>query len=157
MKKKTAGLLIGAGAGLGLMWTFRDRLLGLFEASATIVLKSRPDGSAGIGNLTDYVKVRRDRHLTWTVINNSTVDGVVSLQNWNDGSGHPTEPATTADPDEHDHEHPPQEGLSRRVPAGKRRKIRGKARSPLGKSEDVHYDVFLDGHPGADPIVRLVL
>jgi len=156
MKKKTAGLLIGA-AGLGLVWAFRDRLLALFEANATIVLKTRPDGSAGIGNLTDYVKVRNNRQVTWTVINNATVDAVVSLQNWNDGSGNPKEPATNADPDDSDRDEPAQDGLSRKVPAGKRRKIRGRARAPIGKVEDVHYDVFLDGQLGADPIVRLVL
>lgn len=156
MKKKTAGLLIGA-AGLGLAWAFREKLLGLFEANATIVLKTRPDGSAGIGNLTDYVKVRNNRHVTWTVINNATVDAVVSLQNWNDGSGNPKPPATNGDPDENDRDEPFQEGLSRKVPAGKRRKIRGRARAPIGKVEDVHYDVFLDGQLGADPIVRLVL
>ena len=156
MKKKTAGLLIGA-AGLGLAWAFRERLVALFEANATIVLKTRPDGSAGIGNLTDYVKVRNNRHVTWTVINNATVDAVVSLQNWNDGSGNQKPPAANGDPDENDRDEPFQEGLSRKVPAGKRRKIRGRARAPIGKVEDVHYDVFLDGQLGADPIVRLVL
>ena len=156
MKKKTSGLLIGA-AGLGLAWTFRERLLALFEANATIVLKTRPDGSAGIGNLTDSVKVRNNRHVTWTVINNATVDAVVSLQNWNDGDGNQKPPAANADPDENDRDQPSQEGLSRRVPAGKRRKIRGRARPPIGKVEDVHYDVFVNGQLGVDPIVRLVL
>jgi hypothetical protein len=156
MNKKTAGFLIGVGAGLGAIWALRDHLTALLDASATIELKSRP-GGAGVNTATEVVKVKQNHRLTWTVINNSTVDVLVSIQNWTDGQGQQRPPAVNPDVDGNDPEEPHQEGLTRRVPAGKRRKIRGKGRAPQGTVEEVHYAIFLDGQAALDPIVRLVL
>lgn len=157
MKKSTAGLLIGAGAGFGLLWFFRDHFTVLADASATIELKSRPGGSAGVNSVTEVVKVKQNHRLTWTVVNNSPVDVLVSIQNWNDGGGRERPAAVDPDADPNDPDEPRQENLTRRVPAGKRRKIRGKARAPQGKVEDVFYVIYLNGQPALDPIVRLVL
>jgi hypothetical protein len=95
------------------------------------------------------------------VHNHSQQGVVISLRDWQDNSNHePVPPAVDADPD--DKEQPPQDGLSREVPAGKKRPIRGRARKPQkngeeADEEDVKYAVYLGEELAVDPIVKLVL
>jgi hypothetical protein len=161
-KESLTGLLIGAGTALGIAWLFGPKLAALLrggnagDKERTIVLKTRASGEPGINEIDsdlETVVVRKNKHLTWWVINESDAAVLVSLENWKDGSGGSI-PAVDPDPDDHDQ--PPQSGLSREVPKNKKRPIRGKARGPLsGNSEEVHYDVYLDTKPAADPIVKL--
>jgi hypothetical protein len=157
--KKTVGLLVGIGAGLGLAWALRHKFAGVLGGKdLEIVLKTVvPGEKAGVRIQPADVMVFKDTDITWHVTNDSDKDVVVSLANWNDGEGHGRRPAVDADVDPHDHEHPPQHDLSRLVPAGKKRKIRGKSRKADAVIETVYYDVNLDGTKGVDPIVRLVL
>ena len=159
MNKKAVGFLVGIGAALGLAWALRHNTTGLLGGKdLEVVLKTVvPGQKAGVRTQPAEVTVLKDTHITWHVMNDSDKDVLVSLANWNDGRGHERRPAVDADVDPHDHEQPPQHDLSRLVPAGKKRKIRGKSRRADGLIEVVHYDVNLDGTKGVDPIVRLVL
>ena len=155
MNKKIAGMMIGAGAGLALAWMFRGRLLRMSEVRADIVVKTGDDGRPHVEFVTDEITVKRNHHARWWVDNRANVEVLVALADWEDLEHRPVPPAVEADPD--DHEHPPQRGLSREVPAGKHRPIRGRARAPRGGAHDekVKYAVHLDGRVEVDPIVKL--
>ena len=156
MNKRSVGLLLGAAAGLSLAWLFRDRIAGLFDRSADIFVETGGDGRPHVVFVTDEVAVKKNNHVRWQVTNDATVDVIVELTGWQDSGGNPVSPAVDADPDDNDH--PPQQGLSRKVPAGKKRPIRGKARGPsTGTVERVKYAVHLDGNLEVDPIVKLTL
>ena len=159
MNKKTVGLLVGIGAGLGIAWALRDKFAGVLGGkNLDIVLKTVvPGQQAGVSTQPAVVTVFKDTHITWHVTNDSDKDVLVALANWNDGDNHGRRPAVDADVDPDDHEDPPQHDLTRLVPAGKKRKIRGKSRKADAIIESVYYDVNLDGTKGVDPIVRLVL
>ena len=162
MRKTTAGLLIGAGAGLILGWLFRNRFRAMFDAPAEIVVDS---GIAGpfVSFVTPEVTVEKSKHVRWQIINNTTAEVLIELKGWEDLNHQPAPPAVSADPD--DHEHPPQHGLSRKVPGRNhggnpgRRPLRGKAREPRGGAieEKVKYAVHLNGPLAVDPIVKLIL
>jgi hypothetical protein len=153
MNKKTTGILVGAGIGFGLAWLFGRR--GQDDQERIIILKTRPDGTAGIEKAPDDVEIRAGKRLTWWVANQSNLEVDVSLQHWTDAGGRPRPPAVDPDPEWDDRDQ--QDGLFRRVPPGQVRKIRAKARRPMGLFEEVYYDVYLNGSPGVDPIVKLVL
>jgi hypothetical protein len=159
MRKTTAAVLIGTGAGFALAWLFRGRLRGMFDEPAEIVVDN---GIAGpfVSYVTPEVVVKKNKHVRWQVTNNSTAEVLVALEDWQDPNHQPAPPAVSADPD--DHEHPPQRGLSRQVPGRNRhpgrRPLRGKARAPRdGDVEDVKYAVHLNGRLAVDPIVKLIL
>ena len=166
MNKKVA-VLIGAGAGVGLGWLLRPFLLHLFggggggggNRDTDILLADNSKGNPCIKKQPDDVEIKQNKHLTWEVKNNSSSDVVISMRNWRDAQNQPVTPATDPDPDPNDHERPPQRGLSREVPSGHKRKIRGKSRAPRGNEEEerVYYDVFVGEEKGTDPIVKLVL
>ena len=157
---KSAGWWI-LGAGLGLAWIFRDELFALFSSTADIELKPLGKDKAGINDQTQYVEVKKNHHLTWTIDNQSCIDVKVTIQDWTDGKRNEKTPAVDPDPDSDDKDEPPQEekGLTRLVPAGKKRKIRGLARPPAdGRDHEyVYYVTYLNGEPGEDPIVKLIL
>jgi hypothetical protein len=155
MSKKTTGMLIGAGAGLALVWLFRDRLTALFDVRALIIVKTGDDNRPHVDFVTDEVTVRRNRNVRWSVDNRSDADVVIALADWENENHEPVAPAVDPDPDDHDH--PPQKGLTREVPAGKRLPIRGRARAPHGPSRDekVKYAVYLGKDLEIDPIVKL--
>ena len=160
MSKKTTGILIGAGAGLGLVRLFRDKIAALFEVRADIIVKTGKDDKPHVVFVTDAITVKRNRHAKWWVDNRSNADVVVALADWADWEdpNHPRVPAAVdADPDDHDH--PPQKELTREVPHGKRRPIRGRARAPQGgaSEEKVKYAVYLGTNLEVDPIVKLTL
>ena len=157
MRKTTAAALIGAGAGVALAWLFRDRLRGAFDQAAEIVVEPGEGGQPRVSFVTPSVTVKKHKHVRWTVINRSTHDVGIALADWQDLSHRPAPPAVDPDPD--DPEHPPQNGLSRSVPAGKRRPIRGRARAPQGGAfeEPVKYSVYLGADLAVDPIVKLIL
>jgi hypothetical protein len=156
MRKTTAAVLIGAGAGLVLAWLLRSRFGAMFDASAEIVVED-DGGQARVTFVTPYVTVKTNKHVRWMVINRSTHEVGIALAGWQDLNHRPAPPAVDPDPD--DPEHPPQNGLSRPVPAGKRRPIRGRARAPQGGSfeEQVKYSVYLGSDLAVDPIVKLIL
>lgn len=154
--RKTAGLLIGAGAGLVLGWLLRDRFTRILDTPAEIVVDTGKDGRPRVTFVTAEVTVKKNKHLRWQVTNRSTTDVLIALADWQDGKKEPVPPAVDADPD--DHEHPPQRGLSRQVPANKKRPIRGRARAPReGNVEKVKYAVYLDHELAVDPIVKLIV
>lgn len=155
---KSAGWWI-LGAGLSLAWIFREELFGLLPAGADIELKPLGKDRAGICDQTQYVKVRSHRHLTWTIDNRSDIDVKVTIKDWTDGKGKQKQPAVNPDRDPEDEDEPLQEkdSLERLVPAGKKRKIRGRARPPADDldHEYVYYVTYLNDEPGEDPIVKL--
>ena len=157
MKKTTVGLFIGASAGLVLAWLFRDRLRGMFDEAADIIVEPGEGGRPRVSFVTPSVTVKKHKHVRWTVINRSTQEVGIALADWQDLGHRPAPPAVDPDPD--DHEHPPQNGLSRSVPAGKQRPIRGLARAPQGGAfeEQVKYSVYLGADLAVDPIVKLIL
>jgi hypothetical protein len=157
MRKTTAAVLIGAGVGLVLAWLFRGRFGAMLEAPAEIVVEPGEGGRPRVSFVTPSVTVKKHKHVRWTVINRSTHDVGIALADWQDLGHRPAPPAVDADPD--DHEHPPQNGLSRSVPAGRRRPIRGRARAPQGgaSEEPVKYSVYLGPDLAVDPIVKLIL
>jgi hypothetical protein len=151
MNDKTTGFLFGAGIGLGVAWVVR--MLGNGDQERIIILKTGDKGTLCMRKPDDVV-IQKKKKLTWWVVNLSTSDVDVSIRNWRDEKGNPKTAAVESDPNDQDD--PPQNQLSRTVPHGTVRKIRSKARAPLGLLfEDVHYDVYLNGSPGADPIVKL--
>jgi hypothetical protein len=153
MRKTTVAVLIGAGAGLALAWLFRSRFGALFDEPAEIVVEPGPR----VSFVTDSVTVKKHKHVRWMVDNRSGQEVGIALADWQDLSHRPAAPAVDADPD--DHEHPPQNGLSRSVPDGRRRPIRGRARAPQGgaSEEKVKYSVYLGTDVAVDPIVKLIL
>ena len=153
MNKKTVGLLFGVGAGIGIAWLFRRHLFGFGPEVRYIVLEE-DRGTCRVVTKPAYVTLSHGQKLTWLVTNNCAHDVEVCLTNWNDGHGHPKNPAVDPDPDPHD---PGQLGLCRKVPSGQSRKIKSKGKRPTYSSEIFHYDVYLDGSLGADPIIKLVL
>jgi hypothetical protein len=156
MTKKTAGLLIGIGTGIGLAWIVINRLRGAGDQTADIVVEPGSGGGPPGIDVTPEVTVKQNRHVRWLVDNRTQQDVVVALADWQDLSHRPVEAAVTAAAD--DNEQPPQDNLSRRVPAGKRRQIRGRARGPrMALVEAVKYSVYLDSALAVDPIVKLVL
>jgi hypothetical protein len=156
MARKTAGLLIGIGAGLALAWAFRDRLRGLSDRIADIIVENGSGGAPRVTFVTPEVTVKRHKHVRWFVTNRSSQSVDISLRDWQDSTHRPVAPAVDADPD--DREHPPQNGLSRPVPSGRRLPIRGRARGPQhGFEERVKYAVYLGETVAVDPIVKLVL
>ena len=156
MRKTTAGLLIGAGAGLILGWLFRNRFRAMFDAPAEIVVDSGVTGPF-VSHVTEEVTVEKSKHVRWQITNNTGADVLIELKDWS------APPAVSPDPD--DHEQPPQRGLSRKVPGRNhgghpgRRPLRGKARGPQGgaKEEKVKYAVHLNDSLAVDPIVKLIL
>ena len=156
MRKTTAAVWIGAGVGLVLGWLFRGRLRGMFDEPAEIIVDTGEGGRPRVAYVTPEVTVKKNKHVRWTVTNQSTSDVLIALADWEDAGHQPVPPAVDADPD--DHEHPPQQGLTRKVPANKKRPIRGKARGPRqGEVEKVKYAVHLNGQLAVDPIVKLIL
>ena len=159
MRKTTAAVLIGAGAGLVLAWLFRGRmgrLGGMLDEPAEIVVETGEGGRPRVTYVTPEVIVKKNKHVRWQLVNHSNADVLLALKDWQDANREPAPPAVAADPD--DHEHPPQNGLSRVVPATKRRPLRGKARGPrLSEVEKVKYAVYLDNQLAVDPIVKLIL
>jgi hypothetical protein len=158
---KATGWIVGLFAGLGFAWFFRDELSRIFSADAKITLKAIGKDDAGISDQTHLVKVKHNKHLTWTVQNDSLIAVTVSIQDWSNGAGSGRPSAVHPEPDEDDHDDPPQlpNDLRRTVPAGKTRKIRGRARPPANnaKEEYVYYVTYLNDKPGKDPIVKLVV
>ena len=158
MKKKGVGLLLGVGAGLGVVWFFRDAITAMFDKRVDIEVEDVKGAPRIVDVTPETVTVKHNRHVRWTVHNHSQQDVVVSLRDWQDDSNHePVPPAVDPDPD--DKEKPPQDGLSREVPGGKKRPIRGRARKPREEAdeEDVKYAVYLGDELAVDPIVKLVL
>ncbi len=156
MRKTTAAVLIGAGAGLALAWLFRGRLGRMADERAEIVVETGEGGRPRVTFVTPEVTVEQNRHVRWQLVNYSNADVLLALSDWQDANHQPVPPAVAADPD--DHEHPPQNGLSREVPATKKRPLRGKARGPRqGDVEKVKYAVYLDNQLAVDPIVKLIL
>jgi hypothetical protein len=155
--KKSAGFLLGAAAGLVLAWLFRDRIAGLFDKRAKITVETGDDGKPHVVFVTREVTVKKNGHVRWKVTNDSKVDVVIALADWQDANHQPVTPAVDPDPDDDDK--PPQQGLTREVPEGKSRPIRGKARGPsAGKlEEEVKYAVYLGKDLEVDPIVKLTL
>jgi len=153
MSDKTTGFLFGATLGLGIAAWFL-RMLGNDDKERIIILKTGSNGALCMKKPED-VEIRKHKKLTWWVVNLSKADVDVSLVNWRDENGNRKDPAVNADPNDHDE--PPQNQLSRTVPQGTARKIRSKAREPEPAFlfEKVYYDVYLNGNPGADPIVKL--
>ena len=158
MSKKTTGMLIGAGAGLALVWLLRDKVAALFgDVRADIIVKTGKDGEPHVVYVTDEITVKRNKHAKWWVDNRSNADVVIALADWEDANHQPVPAAVDPDPDDHDH--PPQNGLTREVPRDKRRPIRGRARAPQGgaSAEKVKYAVYLGTNLEVDPIVKLTL
>jgi len=161
MKKKGVGLLLGVGAGLGVVWFFRDAIAAMFDKRVDIEVEDVKGAPRIVDVTPETVTVKHNGHVRWTVHNHSQQDVVVSLRDWQDDlNREPVPPAVDADPD--DKEQPPQDGLSREVPAGKKRPIRGRARKPQkdgeeADEEDVKYAVYLGEELAVDPIVKLVL
>jgi hypothetical protein len=156
MSKRTAGLLIGIGAGIGLACVIINRLRAGGDQTADIIIEPGTGGGPPIVDVTPEVTVKRNKHVRWLVDNRTQQDALVSLADWQDRSHRPVEAAVAAAAD--DNEQPPQENLSRRVPAGRRRQIRGRARGPrMALVESVKYSVYLDSALAVDPIVKLVL
>ena len=157
MRKTTVAVLIGAGAGLAIAWLLRSRFGVMLDEPAEIVVEPGEGGLPRVTFVTPTVTVKKHKHVRWTVINRSTHDVGIALADWQDLSHRPAPPAVDPDPD--DPEHPPQNGLSRSVPAGKRRPIRGRARAPQGGAfeEPVKYSVYLGADLAVDPIVKLIL
>ena len=154
MNRKSAGLLIGAGAGIGLFWLIRRGLIDIFPPlDREIILTQDPDGLCRVTIKPKEVWLISNQKLTWNVTNNCKKDIAVSLQNWDDGEGSDS-PAVDPvyDPDD-----PGQEGLERTVKAEKKGKIRSKGKVPNHPWHTFTYDVYLDGKPAADPIVKLIL
>jgi hypothetical protein len=160
MNKKRAGLLIGAGAGLGLLWLVRDKIAGLFDKRATIDVED-VSGVPRVTFVTEEVTVKENKHVRWMVENRSQQSVTISLADWQDLKHQPVSPAVQADPD--DDKKPPQKDLSREVPSGKKRPIRGRARAPKHNAneepdeESVKYSVYLGKDVAVDPVVKLVL
>jgi hypothetical protein len=155
MTKKTAAILIGAGAGFGLAWLFRKFLLAAMDAEARIEVEDGKDGAPRVSYVTAEVLVRRNGHVRWFVNNHSASDVKISLADWQDLNHHPVSPAV--EPEADDSEQPEQVDLSRYIPAGKHRQIRGRARGPhAALIEPVKYSVYLGSDLAVDPIVKLV-
>jgi hypothetical protein len=157
---KSAGWWL-LGAGLGLAWIFRKEWFRFLSSSADIELKPLGKDKAGIYDQTQCVTVKKNNHLTWTIDNQSGIDVKVTIKGWSDGKGKEKRPAVDPDRDSEDKDEPPQEknDLERLVPAGKKRKIRGRARPPADglEHEYVYYVTYLNDEPGEDPIVKLIL
>ena len=159
MNKKNTGLLIGAGAGLGLVWLIRRGLLDRLPFDVfppldrEIVLTEDSPGHCRVTVKPKEAWLVTAQKLTWHVTNNCTADHTVSLRNWDDGHG---DYFPAVDPVE-DPNDPGQDGLSRHIKAGKKGKIRSKAKMPDRPWQTFTYDVFVDGEAAADPIVKLVL
>jgi hypothetical protein len=158
MNKKGVGLLFGAAVGAALVWLIRQREIDLFGRKRQIRLDEKGTTCSVVGKPEEVWLVSNQR-LTWEVTNDCDRDIRVSLENWREQKVNKAEgePAVDPDPDPDDHDEPPQHGLSRVVPAHKKRKIRSKAKLAAYPLQTFEYDVYLDGVIGADPIVRLVL
>jgi len=156
MNKKSAGLLFGAAVGAGFVWLVRQGVLELFERKRQI----RVDKKGNTWRVYEKpigVWLFSNEKVTWEVTNdNQSEDVKVSLANWREERGG-DDAAVDSDPDPDDPDDPPQEGLSRVVPAGHKRKIRAKAKLAAYPFQTFEYDVYLNDQPAADPIVKLVL
>ncbi len=75
----------------------------------------------------------------------------MSLANWDDGQG---DHSPAVDP-VYDPNDPGQDGLSRKI--NKKGKIRSKAKKPPRLWQTFTYEIYVDGQPAADPIVKLIL
>jgi hypothetical protein len=150
MNKKTAGLLIGAGAGAALVWAVRRGLINLFPRQHRYVVLDDDGGTCRVKTKPDELYLVRKQKVTWHITNNCGKDFEVSLTNWKDEQGNRKSPAVDPDGEESGE-------LSRHVPAGETRDINGKARAASVFLETFFYDVYLNGQPAADPIVKLVL
>jgi len=144
MNKKTAGLLIGAATGAGLVWAIRQGVLELAEKERDIVVDDdlgRPRVRVKPAEASLFSKQK----ITWNVTNDSDTAVTVSLENWRDrgeGSTHP--PFETQD-------------LAVTVDAHRKGKIKAKAKVAEHFLETFYYDVYLNGTLGADSIVKLLL
>ena len=152
-------MLIGAGAGLALAWLFRGRLGAMLDEPAEIVVEPGEGGRPRVTFVTPDGD-RQEEQACAVATRESTLERTTCSSRSATGrtsSHQPAPPAVAADPD--DHEHPPQNGLSRAVPASKRRPIRGKAQGAAGgaMSRTVKYAVYLDDQLAVDPIVKLIL
>jgi hypothetical protein len=156
MNKNAAGLVFGAGIGLGIGWLVARG--GKNDNERIMILKKRPNGTPGLDLPPDDVEIRAGKRLTWWIVNLTDLNVEVSIKNWRNQNNVPKPPAVSADPDD-DEGDDRQNGLSRMVGSGTVKKIRSKARLPEGiiVPEEVYYDVYLNGVPAVDPIVKLVL
>jgi len=166
MKNGTAKSLLSGGVGLGLGFLLA-RLAGIgnenkIDRNDPVIVLTRVGGELQIEVNPSIVTRAANEALTWRVVNFSGAKVRVSLEQWSDEQGESVDAAVDADPDSNDKQQPPQDQLSRKVPSGKTRKIRGKARKPReieGQTLDeelVAYVVRVDNITGPDPIVRLV-
>ena len=105
------------------------------DQTADIVVEPGNGGTPPIVHVTPEVTVKKDKHVRWLVDNRTQEDVVVSLADWQDLSHRPVESAVAAAPN--DNQQPPQDNLSRRVPAGRHRQIRGPRSRPPGRARRI--------------------
>jgi hypothetical protein len=146
MKNKTAGLLVGVGAGLGLAWLVRPRDRATVVVDVT--LKTAAGGRCGVMPVAD-VELHYDQKIEWRITNNCAVDVRLALERWRDNAGNPR--CAPVNPDDAQEPH-----LWRKVKAGRSGTIKGRGRLDWFGS-DYHYDIYIDDKLAVDPIVRLVL
>src|SRR4029450_4039347 len=144
MDKRTGGLLLGAAAGLTLVWDFfgRDQR----DVDLYIVLEPSADGGCRVATKPAYAELHLNQAVNWHITNNWNRDVGVSLEAWRNRRGRRVHRAARSN-------NPHATGLRADVPAHGSGSIDAKAR--FGLFEICIYDVYLDGSLGADPIVKL--
>jgi hypothetical protein len=151
MRKKTIGVVVGAGAGLGLLYLLRAGAFDIFDKEREIVIDDDGAGVKVAVKPADASLVSTQK-ITWRVTNQSSHNVKVSLGNWRDPGGDDN-PAVNPAPDGND---PGQDGLSRVVSSGRTKKIRARAKAGYFLAT-FHYDVIIGETTLADPIIKLVL
>jgi hypothetical protein len=154
MNKKTAGLLIGAGAGAGLVWAARRGLIDFFPPQNRYIVLEDDNGTCRVTTKPAELYLVRKQKVTWHITNHCPYTVDVSLANWKDKQGLGKQPPV--DPD-HEGEGSSQGELSATVQANGTGRIKAKAKTPSVILETFFYDIYIDGKLGADPIVKLVL
>lgn len=149
MNKKTAGLLIGMAAGLGLAWHYRG-LVARGVKRVPIVLRRRAERGGGVDPVPDVeLKLFPPEPMLWDITNPSDEDRgggeavTVRIDGWRK-HGEPSMPAVLA------------VSFERAVKPGQTKPIPALANIAAGAGE-FKYDIYVDGELALDPIVKLVL
>jgi hypothetical protein len=152
MNKKNVGLLFGAAVGAGLVWAVRRGLIELFPRQHRYIVLTDVGGTCHVTTKPEELLLAFNQKVTWHVTNNCAAGYNVSLTKWRDEQNNDV---TRGVADDNGSGNKDPGGY---VPAGQTLPINGKkARAASGLLETIKYDVYLNGEPAADPIVKLVL
>jgi hypothetical protein len=157
MRKTTAAVLIGVGAGIGLAWLLMGRFARR-RVEVHLTLKGLDDGGVTFEPFEDYVELRKGRGDTihWIVSNPEATgyDGEVEVAvgGWSSNEAGDTSPVKFDD------------GHSRTVKRGgpaKQMPAKINQQAPPNHKVDppveYKYNVYVNGQLVLDPIVKLIL